>query len=376
MYNDRISVFENFHSEPKTITLGQWLEACKKGSRYTKQVLEYRCTGNSELKKSLPLVTVGALCNGGRKLENVTERTGWIALDIDGKDNPHLTDAKHIREEIAKIKNVAFAGLSTGGAGVWALVKVANPERQAEHFEMLIKDFERFGIVLDSSKGRNPNDARFYSYDPGAIIKDSFSIYTKLPKESEERFTPLPVHISNDYSRYAETALKNELEILQQATQGNRNNQLFKSSASLASLVFGGLLNEFEVRLALEQTAKSLGLKSNEINATLSSGFEAGKANPRTPDNLGQNLAILEHERQRDNTGERKFESRYLTPKGSSSSTGVMLNKQGYPSMWDELEAPKPGTIEYKEAEYYRAMDADPVLKNIAEIFNCELIQN
>jgi hypothetical protein len=99
LFKDKISVFESFHSEPKTISLGQWLNTCKNGSRYAKQVFEYRHSKDEQLKKSLPLATVGAVCSGGRKLENVTTRTGWIALDIDGKDNPHLTDAEQIRDD-------------------------------------------------------------------------------------------------------------------------------------------------------------------------------------------------------------------------------------------------------------------------------------
>lgn len=338
MFETKVSVFKNFHSPPKTITLGQWLNICKYGSRYTKQVLEYRRLKDEKLKKNLPLVTVGAVCTNNRKLENVTTRTGWIALDIDAKDNPHLTDAVHIRNEVAKIKNVAFTGLSTGGAGVWALVKIANAERQADYFKMLLKDFEAFGIILDSSKGKNPNDARFYSYDSGAIIKDSFSIYKKLPPKPIRTYSKPKVHISNNYNRYAETAFKDELNILSNATKGNRNNQLFKSSASLAGLVAGGILDEHEIREALEQTALSIGLKTAEINATINSGFEKGKATPRTPQNTTNYSATLNHSPQRDSAGERKIQSQNLAPNGFNPFTGEIFDKRGYPASWDEIQ--------------------------------------
>lgn len=375
MLADKISIFENFHSEPKPFTLGQWLNVCKNGSRYAEQVLEYRRTKDPELKKTLPLATVGAVCDSGRKLENVVTRTGWIAIDIDAKDNPHLTNAEHLRDEVAKIANVAFSGLSTGGAGVWALVKVANPDRQADHFEELIKDFQRFGIVLDSSKGKNPNDARFYSYDPGAIIKDSFTVYKKLPPEPVQTYSPPPVHISKDYSRYAETAFKDELNILSSTPPGNRNNQLFKSSACLGGLVAGGMLNEFEVKQALEQTALSIGLKSHELNATIKSGFDAGIKTPRTPDTINRNSARGNHAPRRDSAGERKIQSQNSAPNGFNPYTGEIFDKRGYPADWDEIEAPEPGTPEYAEAEYYRAMDADQILKEIDTIFKPELIK-
>ena len=313
----KISVFENFQSEPKTITLGQWLKVCKEGSRYTEQVLQYRrClnelidkgysldeaktelenTGKNQLKKSLPLVTVGAVCSDARKLENVVTRTGWIALDIDAKDNPHLTDAEHLRDEVAKIQNVAFSGLSTGGRGVWALVKVSQPELQTEHFEAIQDDFKAFGITLDSSKGKNPNDARFYSYDPGAVIKDSFTVYKKLPtkqnlrKPKNKDFANITKRTGNNipvkYSRYAESAFRYEIEELASAPKGERNNTLFKATASLAGLVAGGMLEAYEVKQALEQTALSIGLKSHEVRTTINSGFDTGTKTPRTPDKI------------------------------------------------------------------------------------------
>jgi len=405
MFTDKISVFKNFNSEPKTIRLAKWLKVCKEGSRYAEQVLQYRRSlndlidkgysldeakkelennGKDQLKNSLPLVTVGAVCSDGRKLENVVNRTGWIALDIDAKDNPHLTDAEHLRDEVAKIKNVAFSALSTSGRGVWALVKVSQPERQPEHFEALQGDFKAFGITLDSSKGRNPNDARFYSYDPGAIIKDSFTVYKKLStkqnlrKPKNKDFANITKRTGNNipvkYSRYAESAFRYEIEELASAPKGERNNTLFKTTASLAGLVAGGMLEEYEVKQALEQTARSIGLKSHEVRATINSGFDTGTKTPRTPDAISRNSERVSHVPRRDSAGNGKYESQNSAPNGFNRYTGEIFDKRGYPASWDEVEAPEPGTAEYAEAEYYRAMDADPILKKIDETFEPELI--
>jgi len=305
--NSSVSIFQTFSSEPLTVPLLRWLRACKSGdSRYVKQIEEYRQAGDPELKKSLPLATVGAVCEGGRKMENVVTRTGWIALDIDAKDNPHLNNAEHLRDEVAKISNVAFCGLSVSGKGVWSLVKVKHPDRQAEHFEALIKDFSSFGIVLDSTKGRNPNDARFYSYDSDAIIKDSFVIYEKLPPKQPK---PAPAKPVANGSRYAQAAFTDELETLATTPQGNRNNQLYKSAAALGSLVAGGMLNETEVRQSLEETASAIGLKPHEITTTLNSGFDAGFATPRTPDANGVKTAVANHYGEGVRPTETKFES-------------------------------------------------------------------
>lgn len=343
MYSDRISVFKNFQSEPKTIPLGQWLKVCKEGSRFTEQVLQYRRSGKEYLKTSLPFATVSAIFKDGRKLENVVNRTGWIALDIDAKDNPHLTNAEHIRDEVAKIKNVAFTGLSTGARGVWALVKVSKPDRQAEHFEALQADFKTLGIILDSTKGKNPNDARFYSFDPGAIIKESFTVYKKLSLNESKDFSGMNTRaLENNITQlektsYAETAFSNELEILSNTAPGNRNNQLFKSSASLAELVAGGMLNEYEVKEAIRETAFSIGLKSHEIDATLNSGFNTGIKNPRYPESKQHYPLRANLSKRTDKPLKRKYESQISTPYGINPYTGEIFDKRGYPASWDNL---------------------------------------
>jgi hypothetical protein len=309
--NSKISIFKNFSSPAVAFKLSDWMRVCKHGDkRYTPKVELCRETTDPDelkrIKETLPLATVGAVCEGGRSRENVVIRTGWIALDIDGKDNPGM-DAEQLRDELAKIQNVAFSGLSVSGKGVWALVKVKHPDRQAEHFEMLLKDFEKFGIILDSSKGRNPNDARFYSYDPDAVIKSEFTVYEKLPL-LRKKSNPAPVKTANT-SKYADAAFTDELRILSHAGNGNRNNQLFKSAASLAGFVAGGMLDEYDVRAALEQAAQSIGLKSHEIKSTLRSGFDAGFASPRTPDSNGALTGISGYGESGDKPSAVKFES-------------------------------------------------------------------
>src|SRR5690625_7428237 len=87
-------------------------ELIDKGYSLDEAKKELKNTGKNQLKKSLPLVTVGAICSNARKQENVVTRTGWIALDIDVEANPHLTDAEHLRDEAAQIHKVALSALS------------------------------------------------------------------------------------------------------------------------------------------------------------------------------------------------------------------------------------------------------------------------
>src|SRR5262249_38571601 len=88
---------------------------------------------------------------------------------------------------------------------------------------------------------------------------------------------------------WARKALADELEKLLDATPGDRNNQLFRSAAALAEIVSGGGLSEWEVKTALENAARNMGLDRDpncgpgQIKATIDSGFAHGMQHPRGP---------------------------------------------------------------------------------------------
>jgi len=187
MFEDQISFFESLKSDPISITLKDWIGLNRNHNEYSDLITNYRKTCNQSIKKSLPLVTVGGEFTNGRKQVDIIQHTGWIALDVDHKDNMHLPCAAVLRDEIAKLGHVAFSGLSVSGKGVWCLVKVSDPKKQALHFEQLKSDFRHLKIILDPSKGKNANDARFLSYDPEAIVKKDFKIYDRLPPQSKKR---------------------------------------------------------------------------------------------------------------------------------------------------------------------------------------------
>jgi hypothetical protein len=86
--------------------------------------------------------------------------------------------------------------------------------------------------------------------------------------------------VGHNYS-YARKALEDEIAQLRATDVGGRNNQLFKSAASLFELVAGGELDDYEVERELERAAQDVGLEQGETRATIRKGREAGMANPR-----------------------------------------------------------------------------------------------
>lgn len=131
------------------------------------------------LKKSLPGITPGCLIEPmkSRTHSNISSLTGWMQVDVDC-----VADVEGIRDTIAKISYVAYSSISASGQGIWALVRVDKPELSKLYFRQLSHDLRTRGIDIDISKGANPTDFRFYSYDENAIIKSDYKVYDRLPK--------------------------------------------------------------------------------------------------------------------------------------------------------------------------------------------------
>ncbi len=80
---------------------------------------------------------------------------------------------------------------------------------------------------------------------------------------------------------YARAALERERAELVATRPGNRNNQLFKSAASLFSLVNVGQLTEAEVVHTLEHAAREIGLAPAEVSSALRSARRATEGQGR-----------------------------------------------------------------------------------------------
>lgn len=92
-----------------------------------------------------------------------------------------------------------------------------------------------------------------------------------------------PVRLSGrPGSRYAEAALRGELERLLAAPEGTRNDTLAKDAAfSLGQLVAAGALDRDRTATLLERAAERIGLEPGETRRAIASGFRAGALHPR-----------------------------------------------------------------------------------------------
>ena len=93
---------------------------------------------------------------------------------------------------------------------------------------------------------------------------------------------PVPAVAGPRGSRYAEAALRGELERLLGAPEGERNDTLAKQAAfSLGQLVAAGVLDRDRTATLLERAAERIGLEPGETRRAIKSGFRAGALRPR-----------------------------------------------------------------------------------------------
>ena len=85
---------------------------------------------------------------------------------------------------------------------------------------------------------------------------------------------------------YIKKGIENELAILEQALEGNRNTSVYNASWKITSLCASQGLDSTPVLADIAVIAARLGLPKEEYDATIRNGYRWGRANPRTPANL------------------------------------------------------------------------------------------
>lgn len=127
-----------------------------------------------------------------------------------------------------------------------------------------------------------------------------------VAEPARERLMP-PARASNGTSAWARAAFEREIAAVRSAPEGDRNNQLNKSSFALGQIVAGGGLERAGVEAALEATALEVGLSMSETRSTIRSGMTAGAREPRRKP---------EREPQKEAGGEPESASGAPPPKG------------------------------------------------------------
>lgn len=182
-----VSFYNNYFDATSQVTIN--LMDFLTSDQHRTEVEQIRATDDSaikaKLKAQLPAVTVSGVFSM-RQNDKLLRHSGLICLDIDWKDNTHITNFDTLKQKLCNIKNVAYCGLSVSGKGYFVVIPIAYPAHHVQHFKELAKMFSTFGIMLDE-KCADVARLRGYSYDDNPYINEMAEPYRfyALPQYSK-----------------------------------------------------------------------------------------------------------------------------------------------------------------------------------------------
>jgi hypothetical protein len=169
--------------------------------------------------------------------------SGWIQIDIDGKDNPNYS-ASELKKKMSSWPFVGFCCYSISGKGVWGLAPTNNSISGA--FNAIYQFAKSEGVKLDDSKGKAETELRIISFDPDPYFNHNPMII--VPQQVE----PRPIQkVKRTYhpvsSSSKDEVIKLLLELLNAASEGSRHDQRLKVGRLAGGYVAGGLFSEHEI---------------------------------------------------------------------------------------------------------------------------------
>ncbi len=358
-----ISFYEHFSDTkaPKTGTFLQIVTSAKLATKYGPLLEKIRATEDkterSKLKKQDACFNPSGLF-GDRSEAGLLQHSGLMAFDVDGEKNTWLNaqTAPDLRDEIFKLKEVAYCALSVSGKGVWGVVPIEKPEHHKEHFEALKADFAGWGIVIDSACS-NVAHLRFWNYDPSHKINQNATTYTKTifpqpaytPRQSGQRWhSERPQDLAQQAVEYL---IQNRVPL--ESTYANFMRIAFACKHEWSEAGKGIALDILHActTFAQSNTARNFdGLWRNIkrdggnvttagtlVNMANERGFKYQPA--RQPDNAPQPPTAAPPT---SNGLPHGYRRERLTDRETGQPIEVLLNADGYPAAWDkDLEPPQ-----------------------------------
>lgn len=136
----------------------------------------------NEIKRRLPMACISGVFSPTRKVENLVRHSGFICVDIDRQDNEHIDNWNNLKQELSKLKEIAYISLSVSGNGYFLIIPLKYPDYHKQQFEQLKRDFERIGIIIDRACG-DVTRMRCLSYDAEPYVNTEAVPYTGYYRE-------------------------------------------------------------------------------------------------------------------------------------------------------------------------------------------------
>lgn len=157
--------------------------------RYRAQVMAVRaCRDRRErrrLKRGLPCITPAGVFDP-RSADGLKTYSGLLCVDIDGADNPHVSDWPRAARALGKaMPSALYVGKSCGGLGIFSVHRIGTPERFAEHWAAIFGEVEALGLHPDRAC-KDICRLRFATYDPTAYVNADAEPHRLPPLQGEE----------------------------------------------------------------------------------------------------------------------------------------------------------------------------------------------
>ena len=150
-------------------------------------IQELRSTTDTNRKKqiklSLPQATISGVFSPTRSAENLVRHSGLICVDIDKKDNLHISNFETLIPDVLRhIDEVAYVAHSVSGNGYFVIIPLKYPTHHKDQFEKLVRVFADMGINIDRACG-DVCRLRCQSYDIHQYVNMSAKPFTGIYQE-------------------------------------------------------------------------------------------------------------------------------------------------------------------------------------------------
>ena len=375
--NISVSCFANYNTpdNPRPVNLMLWLNSAK----YADQVKQIRSIDDKserdKIKATLPAITPSGIFTY-RAADKLVQHSGLIQFDIDFKDNQHISNYDDLKSHLCNINNIAYCGLSVSGRGYWGLIPIQHTDRHKQHFRALKNAFSKLGLTIDD-KPSNVAALRGYSFDPEAYFNHNAEVFTLLDKPRPARKVKR-THYDND-SRSDVEALIEQIQVSRIDITAGYDEWLkigfaFADEFGEAGRDYFHAVSQYHSDYNEREADRQYThcLRGNGQGVTISSFFYLAKQY-----GIVLYSGDYNHADKKDRRSTGKYEAR---------QNEVNANNSDYPASWD-VPAPEPGSQEDIESaravvndaapdELRELMKADPMIQQIAETFDAEMVTN
>lgn len=166
------------------------LEDLLKDSTSKFLIQKYRETKNPRVKEDILLFTPAGYYTGKRQeKEPLTESTGLVQVDVDGKTNPKIENWPKYRDYLfERYPWIAVCGISCGGQGLFILALTTGWENYSAHFYALAELLEAEEELIIDRAVSSPNELRYMTLNEDIVYRDKAKVFKDTASKPQSKF--------------------------------------------------------------------------------------------------------------------------------------------------------------------------------------------